>query len=495
MSEIKIKHLDKFFAGGEWLSAHGDTIELINPSTEALYTTVTGAAEEDVDRAVAAAREAFDTGPWPRMAPAERAGYIRKLARGLEARAEEMQEYFINQVGGLCTFAPGGIGMALGVIAAHADYAEQFEWEREYECSIPGHRSIVCQEPVGVVAAICPWNMPLPGMAQKVSPALATGCTVVMKPSPESPLEAMVLADVAREVGFPEGVINLVTADRKVSDYLVRHVGVDKISFTGSTVVGRHIASVASERMARVTLELGGKSPAIVLDDFPSEAAAKILGGGALLHTGQICGLLSRAIVPASRHDELAEMIAAVMQAVKVGSAHDPASQMGPLAMKRQLERVQNYVQIGIDEGAELRCGGKRPASLDKGYFIEPTLFTHVDNSMRIAQEEIFGPVLCLIPADDLDHAIALANDTIYGLNSAVLTHNTAKFREVAPRIQAGNVAHNGLKTDFNRPVAGHKQSGIGREGGFEGMGTYTQPKKLVIEIEGEGGSPNLFRK
>lgn len=490
MSEVNVKHPHSIFAGGTWQPAQGSTLEIIDPSTEELYTTITSASNDDVDRAVNAAREAFDKGPWPGMSPTERAGYIRRLAEGLAARSSELEAAFINQIGGLCAFAPFIVGPGIEALARHGDYAEQYVWEERYEGNVPGHISMIYREPVGVVAAICPWNMPFNAMVQKLAPALATGCTIVMKPSPETPLEAYVIAEVAEAVGFPAGVINLVTADREVSDHLINHPGIDKISFTGSTVVGKRIATVAAQRMARTTLELGGKSPAIMLDDFPVDLAAQILGGGTLMHSGQICGLLSRAIVPASKHDELAEKIAAVMRSVKVGSAHDPESQMGPIAMKRQLERVESYANIGIKEGAELRCGGTRSPQFDKGYFFEPTLFASVDNSMRIAQEEIFGPVLCLIPADDLDHAIAMANDTVYGLNSSVLTQDSARVQEIGRRIRAGNVGQNGLKADFSLPVGGFKQSGIGREGGLEGLGTYTESKSMVIEMsaQGEGG-------
>jgi acyl-CoA reductase-like NAD-dependent aldehyde dehydrogenase len=340
----------------------------------------------------------------------------------------------------------------------------------------------VLREPVGVVAAIAPWNVPYGIMTQKIAPALIAGNTVIMKPSPETPLEAYIIAEAAEAVGLPPGVLNLVPSHREAADHLVRNPGVDKISFTGSTAAGRRIASVAGERIARVTLELGGKSPAVVLDDYPVEAAAPLLARTITVMTGQVCAMLSRAIVPAARFGEFAEAIAAEMKKVKIGPSRDPSSQMGPLAMARQLERVEGYIQSGLDQGARLVTGGRRPAHLAKGYFIEPTLFVDVDPKARIAQEEIFGPVLCLFPAKDTEEAIALANDTIYGLNASVLTNDANRAFQVARRIRTGNLGQNGMKADFNLPFGGCKQSGVGREGGAEGLMPFVETKTLLLD-------------
>jgi acyl-CoA reductase-like NAD-dependent aldehyde dehydrogenase len=361
--------------------------------------------------------------------------------------------------------------------------AAGYEWVRRGpSTTVPGHDALVVREPVGVVAAIVPWNMPYAIMAQKVAPALIAGCTVIMKPSPETPLEAYIIAEAAEAAGIPAGVINLVPSHREAADHLVQSKGVDKISFTGSTVAGRRIASVAGERIARVTLELGGKSPAIVLDDFPTEAAAKILARTITMLSGQVCAMLSRAIVPESRYDEIADAIAAEMKLVKVGAPMDPTSEMGPIAMKRQLERIEYYVAKGKEEGATLAAGGVRPAHLNSGYYFEPTLFTNVDNTMTIAREEIFGPVLALIPARDEAHAIEIANDTDFGLNSAVLTNDPEAAYRVGRRLRAGNVGHNGLKADFSLPFGGFKQSGVGREGGAEGLAPYLETKTMLLE-------------
>jgi acyl-CoA reductase-like NAD-dependent aldehyde dehydrogenase len=421
------------------------------------------------------------------MTPSVRAEYLRKMAAHLGARAGEIEAAFIAEIGVLASFAPIAAMTGTGTFVTYADMAEGYEWvKRQPSAMIPGHDALVVREPVGVVAAIVPWNMPYAIMAQKVAPALIAGCTVIMKPSPETPLEAYLIAEAAEAAGIPAGVINLVPSHRDAADHLVRHKGVDKIAFTGSTAAGRRIASVAGERIARVTLELGGKSPAIVLDDFPTEAAAKILARTITVLSGQVCAMLSRAIVPAARHDEIAEAIAAEMRTVKVGVPTDPASEMGPIAMKRQLERIEYYVEKGKEEGATLVTGGRRPAHLNSGYYFEPTLFSNVDNAMTIAQEEIFGPVLALIAARDEEHAIEIANDSDFGLNAAVLTNDPEAAYRVGRRLRAGNVGHNGMKADFSLPFGGFKQSGIGREGGVEGLAPYLETKTMLIERPAE---------
>jgi acyl-CoA reductase-like NAD-dependent aldehyde dehydrogenase len=481
---VNIAHPDKLYIGGEWIAPiDGGTIEVVSPHTEQVSAVVAEAGEADMDKAVAAARHAFDTGPWPVMEPAERAQYLYKMAEHLGGRGPELAAAFVAEIGALAGFAGYAAMTGTATFNTYADMAGSYEWvKRAPSATIPGHDAVVVREPVGVVAAIVPWNMPYAIMAQKVAPALIAGCTVIMKPSPETPLDAYIIAEAAEAVGLPAGVLNLVPSHREAADHLVRSKGVDKISFTGSTAAGRRIASVAGERIARVTLELGGKSPAIVLDDFPTEAAAKILARTITMLSGQVCAMLSRAIVPAGRHDEIADAIVAEMKLVKVGAPTDPASEMGPIAMKRQLERIEGYIETGKAEGATLMAGGGRPAHLNSGYYIEPTLFANVDNNMTIAREEIFGPVLALIPARDEEHAIEIANDTDYGLNSAVLTNDPDAAYRVGRRLRAGNVGHNGMKADFSLPFGGFKQSGIGREGGVEGLAPYLETKTMLIE-------------
>jgi aldehyde dehydrogenase (NAD+) len=307
-----------------------------------------------------------------------------------------------------------------------------------------------------------------------------------MKPSPETPLEAFIIAEAADAARLPPGTINLVPAHREVSDRLVHNKDIDKVTFTGSSAAGMHIASVCGANMTRCTLELGGKSAAIVRDDFPIEAAAGILGNTITVLSGQVCAMLSRAIVPKSRHDELAEAIARVMKNIRIGHPEDPQTQLGPLAMKRQLERVEMYLEEGRRSGADLVTGGARPAHTNKGYYIEPTLFANVDNTSRIAQEEIFGPVLCLIPAEDEEDAIRIANESDFGLNGSVLTADADAAYGIARRLRTGIVGQNGLRMEWTAPFGGFKKSGIGREGGDEGIWPYTETKTILL-----GGAPN----
>ena len=484
---INISHPGMLFIGGRWVAPkEGGTIDVVSADTEEVVARVAEAGEADVDAAVAAAREAFDKGPWPRMPVSERADLLRRMAKILEGRQNELAEAHRIQIGALAEFAAAMADGGTQTITAYADIGADYRWvTRQTSAVLPGHDSLTVREPVGVVAAIVPWNAPYMIMAQKIAPALIAGCPVIMKPSPETPLEAYIVAEAAEEAGLPPGVLNLVPAHREAADYLVRSKGINKVSFTGSTAAGRRVASVAGDNMTRVTLELGGKSPAIVLDDYPVEAAGVLLARTISTLSGQICAMLSRVIVPIERHEDIAKAIASEMRKIKIGHSDDPKAEMGPIAMERQLARVEGYVAKGIEEGATLVCGGQRPKHPDRGYFYEPTLFANVDNKMIIAQEEIFGPVLCLIPARDVDHAIDIANDTTYGLNASVLTNDSEKVVEIGRRILSGNVAQNGMKGDTSLPFGGFKMSGIGREGGTEGILPFTETKTILIEQGG----------
>ena len=479
---INIKHPDRLFIDGQWVKpAAPGVIELVSPATEQVFAKVAEAREADMDAAVAAARKAFDEGPWPRMSHAERADYLRKMAAALEPRIPELASAWTEQIGGLAMMGPmmhvGGVMQ----YSFYADLAASYPFEVRQPATIGG-TAVIVREPVGVVAAIAPWNAPFMIMTTKVAPALLAGCTVIMKPSPETPLEAYILAEAAEAAGLPPGVLNLVPSHRDAADYLVRNPGVDKVGFTGSTAAGRRIASVCGERIARYTLELGGKSAAIILDDFDTAHAAKVLAGTITVLTGQVCATLSRAIVPRKRHDELAEALVEELNAVRIGDPYDPETRMGPVAMKRQLERIEGYIAKGVADGAVLATGGGRPSHMNRGYYIEPTLFTNVDNTSTIAQEEIFGPVLSLIPADDEEDAIRIANQSIFGLNGAVLTHDSQKAYDVARRVRSGAIGQGGLKMDFALPFGGFKQSGIGREGGAEGIAPYLETKTILLD-------------
>jgi len=477
---VNVKHSDKIWVGGIWTSAQsGRMIELVSPNSEAVIGSVAEANEADMDAAVAAARDAFDIGPWGRMGPKERLPYLTKMADHLETRIAEIARAWTLQMGGLASFGgPMTAGAVMG-LRGIISMAENFEYVQPRPSTVAA--GIVAYEPVGVVAAIAPWNAPFGIMLNKVAYALAGGCTVVMKPSPETPLETYIIAEAAEAAGLPPGVVNLVCGHREASDHLVCNTGIDKVSFTGSTIAGKRIGSVCGERIARCTLELGGKSAAILCDDFETEAAASLLTGTLNTMSGQVCAMLSRVMVPKARHDELADAIQQEMAKVIIGHSDDPATQLGPLAMKRQLERVEAYIEEGKNT-ADLVYGGNRPAHINQGYFIEPTLFANVDNNSRIAQEEIFGPVLSLIPVEDEEQAIQVANDSSYGLNGSVLTHDVDTAYRIARRVRTGGIGQNGLRLDFGLPFGGFKQSGIGREGGIEGLMTCLETKTILLD-------------
>ena len=484
MSAPKLRHPDRLFIGGQWVEAHsGRQLEVVSPDTEQVVVRVAEADERDMDRAVAAARKAFDEGPWQWYSPAERVAAMTRLVEALRRREPEIAAVWSQQMGGLATLAPYLTKRGTQNLQDAIDLGGTFPFITKVP-SPAANAAYVVHEPVGVVAAIAPWNVPYMIMAAKIAPALLAGCTIVMKPSPETPIEAYIIAECAEEVGLPPGVINLVPGDRKASDHLVCNPGVDKVSFTGSTAVGKRIGSVCGSRVARCTLELGGKSAAIVLDDFTAEETAKVLAGAITLVSGQVCAMLTRAIVPRRRHNEIADAIASAMKQVRVGHSSDEKAQMGPLAMRRQLERVESYIDKGQKEGAELVTGGGRPKQFDRGYFFEPTLFADVRNDMTIAREEIFGPVLSLIPCEDVEDAVRIANDSNYGLNGSVLTHNADDAWRIARRVRTGNVGQNGMRTDFSLPFGGYKQSGIGRESGAQGLMHYLETKTIMLDAE-----------
>jgi aldehyde dehydrogenase (NAD+) len=479
---LPVAQPSRFYIDGEWRNpSSADTVDVIDPSTEQTVLTVARARAADMSRAVGAARQAFDTGPWPRMPHAERATYLRRLGEGLRRRNDDLAEIWPRESGVLHKVArPGGL-RAADAFDYYAALADSYPFEEPAKPT-EGAFGLLVREPVGVVGAIIPWNAPLMIATYKVAPALLAGCTVVLKPSPEAPGDAYVLAEIADEIGLPPGVLNVLTADRDVSELLVTDPRVDKIAFTGSTAAGRRIASLCGQRIARYTLELGGKSAAVVLDDMDIETAAETLVGAECLITGQVCASLTRIIVTNRRHDELVSALADGFRRIAVGDPFDEASQMGPLAMRRQLERVEGYIARGIASGAVLATGGGRPKHLERGFYIEPTVFGRVENGWAIAQEEIFGPVLSVIPAESEQDAIRIANDTIYGLNASVFTNDTDRAREVARELRSGTVGHNAFRSDFGVSFGGFKQSGIGREGGTEGLLPYLETKFVILE-------------
>ena len=439
--KIRIAHPHKLFVGGRWIDARdGKRIELITPQREEILATVAEATEADVDAAVAAARAAFDHTDWPRLTHATRADYLRRMSAQLEKRLPELSRAWVEQVGALASVAPFVIGGGKFWFDYYADLATKYPFE-EQRTPFDGRGSaLIVREPAGVVATIAPWNNPFGIMTGKVAPALLAGCTVIMKPAPETPLEAYIIAEAAEEAGLPAGVLNLVTSHRQAADHLASHRDVDKVSFTGSVVAGRRIASVCGHRLARCTLELGGKSAAIVLDDYDVATAAKTLANTITMSAGQVCATLSRVIVSRNRHDELIEALRAEMIAIRVGDPDDASAQMGPLAMQRQRTRVENYIGLGRAEGARLIVGGGRPTHLSRGFYVEPTLFTGVTSGMQIAQDEIFGPVLAVFTCDSEDEAIRLANESPFGLYGAVFTNDRQRAYRVARGVRARHV-------------------------------------------------------
>jgi betaine-aldehyde dehydrogenase len=481
---IEMQHPDRFYIDGKWVQPSSDQVfPVYDCSTEERVASVAEALSVDMDAAVAAARKAFDQGPWPRMSPAERGEYLIKIASGFEARNDELARVWSIESGVVYKIAQPRIGLFLsGAFRQYAAMANTFAFT-EARKSVTGNQAYCVKEPVGVVAVVLPWNGPAGLMAYKVAPALLAGCTVIIKSPPEAPCSAYLFAEICHAIGLPPGVVNVVTSERAVSEELIRNPGVDKITFTGSTAAGRKIGAAAAERMARVTLELGGKSPALVLDDYDIEAAANTIGCSYFGYlTGQVCHSLTRIIVPKSKHDAMVDALCTVARSMVLGDPFDPSTTMGPLASGRQRETVERYVARGLEQGARLAIGGKRPPHLDRGFFFEPTVFGNVDNRSAIAQEEIFGPVLCVIPADDLNHAIDLANDSIFGLNAAVFTNDAQRALDVAHRIRTGTVGHNGSRTDFSIGFGGFKQSGVGREGGVEGLEAFLESKTIVMD-------------
>jgi acyl-CoA reductase-like NAD-dependent aldehyde dehydrogenase len=484
---VPLAHPESFFIGGAWVAPSSDAkIDVIDAGTEEIAFSVAEAQAADMARAVEAARTAFDEGPWPTLTHAQRAEYLRAFATALTERNDALGELWPRESGVLHSIAQYSGMMAASGLESYAALADTFPFEEQAQPSGPGFGLLV-REPVGVVGAIIPWNAPVQLITHKIGPALLAGCSIVLKLSPEAPGEGYVYAEAAEAIGLPPGVLNVVTADREVSQLLVTDPRVDKITFTGSTAAGRKIASLCGERIARVTLELGGKSAAVVLDDADIASVAASIAGAECLMTGQVCSSLTRVVVTQQRHDEMVEALAENFAQVQVGDQFDAGSQIGPLAMQRQRDRVEGYIQKGVDEGATLAAGGGRPKHLERGWFVEPTVFGNVDNSSTIAQEEIFGPVLSVIPAKDEHDAVRIANDTIYGLNSSVFTPDVDRARKVAGQIRAGTVGHNGFKTDFGMAFGGFKQSGIGREGGKEGLLPFLETKTVILDEAPEG--------
>jgi betaine-aldehyde dehydrogenase len=480
MSASSVVTFDEFFIGGNWAApSTTERMEVISPHSEEVVGSVPAGAPEDIDAAVAAARTAMAS-EWGRTTPPERAEVLGRLAREYGKRRERIAELQVLEMGcPVSQIRPVMVDPAVAGLEYYARMAETFESE-EYRQG-PMQQSIVRSKPVGVVGAIIPWNGPTYLSVMKIGPALAAGCAVVLKPAPESPLDSYLMAESAIAAGVPDGVLNIVAAGRETGEHLVTHPDVDKIAFTGSVLAGRRIGELSGARLRPVTLELGGKSAAIILDDADLESTLAGLFVNCFINSGQVCAVDSRVLVSKARVQEFTEAFVEMVRSLPVGDPNDPKTAIGPMVASRQRDRVEGYIKIGVDEGAKIATGGGRPSGLAKGWYVEPTVFTGVAPTMRIAQEEIFGPVISIIPYEDEDHAVAIANSTDYGLAGSIWTSDIDHAITLSSRVETGTIAINGFGCQMVSPFGGVKSSGLGREMGPEGLNAYIELQSVLL--------------
>jgi betaine-aldehyde dehydrogenase len=471
---------DKIYINGAWVESTGkDTIPVYNSATEEVIATVPAGTAEDANRAVEAAAAAFEG--WSTTPLNERIDYVSAVADGLAARSNEIAETVTAELGMPITMSRQlQAGLPLGQVKAAIEAARNFPFEEKVK------GSLVVKEPVGVVAAITPWNYPLNQITIKVAPALIAGNTVILKPSEVTPLNAYILTEIIHEAGLPAGAYNMLTGvGPVVGEALASHPKVDMISLTGSTRAGRRVTELAAQTIKRVHLELGGKSANVILDDADLKQAVSAGIFACYPNSGQTCSALTRMIVPREKYDEAVEIARQVAESIKVGDPTDPATQLGPLVSEVQRERVRGYIKKGVEEGATLVTGGAEPPEgLDRGYYVRPTVFANANNKMTIAQEEIFGPVLTIIPHDGDDDAVAIANDSVYGLSGGVWSGDNERALGVARRLRTGQVSINGGQGSLQSPFGGYKQSGNGREWGAYGLDEFLEIKSLNLRAD-----------
>jgi acyl-CoA reductase-like NAD-dependent aldehyde dehydrogenase len=465
---------EKHYYGGDWQTpSTSDTIDVVSSATEEIIGRVPRGSVEDVDRAVKAARAGFER--WSQTSAEERANWLEKLSGAMKTRVPQVAEAITHEVGTAIGFAQKvQAEFPITNIALNAKFIRDYPLEEELG------NSLIIKEPIGVVGCITPWNYPLHQIVAKVAPALATGCTIVLKPAELAPLSALMLADAADEISLPAGVLNVVCGSgRVVGEAIVGHPDVDMVSFTGSLAAGRRVAALAGDGIKRVTLELGGKSAFVVLDDAPFEKAIAAGVNNCMQNSGQTCSAWTRMLIPRSRQADVIDLAKAHIAKLTLGDPFDPKTRLGPLASASQRDTVLEFIDTGKKEGAELIAGGGRPATLAKGFYVEPTIFANVDNRMEIAQEEIFGPVLSIIPYDNEDEAVRIANDSIYGLAGGVWGGSPERALGVARRMRTGQVDINGGRFNHLAPFGGYKKSGLGRELGPHALDEFFQLKAI----------------
>lgn len=475
---------DDFFIGGEWVRANSTArTKIVNPATEEIWGEVPDANEHDVNAAVSAADAAFKSGVWSGIGAAKRAEYLLRFADELAARGEQMGLTITSENGTPISESKSAAAHSAGILRYYASLADYVDQDDRRPFAGTTRYTQVYREPRGVCLLIAPWNFPLTLVMVKLAPALIAGCTVVIKPASETPVDLRVLIDAAVAAGIPAGVINLLTGGREAGGLMVQHRGVAKVAFTGSTAAGKIIAGQCAQLLRPVTLELGGKSASIILPDANIDDFASILNRTCLRNTGQTCYNSTRVLAPRALYSDVVDAVAATVAATPIGDPMDPQTVYGPSASAAQRDRVMQYIKIGLDEGARAVTGGLGvPAGLERGFYVRPTVFADVDNSMRIAQEEIFGPVLVVIPYDDEDDAVRIANDSAYGLGGSIFTSNPDHGEQLARRIETGSVGINFYGSNLAAPFGGWKDSGLGMEYGPEAIAAYVRMKSIHRE-------------
>jgi len=480
-----ISNPGKLFIGGEWAEpATSARADIISPFSEKKIASVPLAGLADVDRAVMKARQAFDFGPWPTMTLDKRIEVMQKLSEAFATNRNQIAQTVTAEMGCPITLSDRiQSNLARTMLDSFIEIARDYPFS-ELRRSSTGN-GLVLRQPKGVIAAIVPWNVPMLTAMMKLGPALLMGCTFILKPAVETALSSFLLAEMLENAGVPEGVVSILPAGPAESEYLALHPGIDKITFTGSTAVGERLAVQCGAQLKPITLELGGKSAAIFLDDADLESAVETLRLGSLRNSGQVCSLKTRLLVSRRREDELLDRLSNLLSSMPVGDPSDPDVQIGPMISSRQRDRVEGYIKTAIDEGASLVRGGTgRPEHLEHGFFVKPTIFADVQPGSTLAQEEVFGPVLAVTTYETVDEAVSIANNSRYGLNGAVFTADPSYGVSIAQRIKTGTVEINGGGVGFHCPIGGVKKSGIGREAGREGFDAYTEIKTVGLPTD-----------